>query len=319
MNETKTSDDKNMFRLERHEAPFHKTGSAGERFYPLDGKIRMTTSNIPYFYRKMSLGRNDRSTNYIRNRNFQKSDDGDLFISEPTEAIGDNAFLQGHADISQQGCGYILPRKKNSRALQAEETKQRIFSAAHHLFREKGFDNVTVDEIAKACGFSVGAFYHHFRGKREIMALWHERLDECYKRHYEKMKNAPDFSQKETVEVIREMMLYINETCIKEGLDFTRVLYCYIISNEDFGNEMMSLDRAYFRILRELTERGLGRKEIRKDLSPEQLVRDLTILSRGCLVNYCIEGGGKAMRDYFAPLLDCYLRGIAKTEETPPR
>ena len=162
-----------------------------------------------------------------------------------------------------------MPRKKNSRALQAEETKQRIFSAAHHLFREKGFDNVTVDEIAKACGFSVGAFYHHFRGKREIMALWHERLDECYKRHYEKMKNAPDFSQKETVEVIREMMLYINETCIKEGLDFTRVLYCYIISNEDFGNEMMSLDRTYFRILRELTERGLGRKEIRKDLASQ--------------------------------------------------
>lgn len=73
MNETKTSDDKNTFRLERREAPFRKTGSAGERFYPPDGKIRMTTSNIPYFYRKMSLGRNDRSTNYIRVEIFKKA------------------------------------------------------------------------------------------------------------------------------------------------------------------------------------------------------------------------------------------------------
>lgn len=210
-------------------------------------------------------------------------------------------------------------RKKNSRTRQAEETKQRIFSAAHRLFREKGFDNVTVEEIAKACGLSVGAFYHHFKGKREIMALWHQRLDECYMKYYEKMKGVPDFSRKNTVDALKEMMLYINETCVREGLDFTRVLYCYIISNEDFGNEMMSPERAYFRILRELTERGLAKGEIREELSSKQLLRDITILSRGCLVNYCIEGGDGTMRDYFATVLDCYLRGIAKTGGGPPK
>lgn len=64
--------------------------------------------------------------------------------------------------------------RSNKRKLQAIETKNRIFDIAHAMFRERGFYNVTVEEIADAANISVGALYHHFKNKYELLTAWHD-------------------------------------------------------------------------------------------------------------------------------------------------
>jgi TetR/AcrR family transcriptional repressor of nem operon len=44
----------------------------------------------------------------------------------------------------------------------------RILKEASRLFREKGFENVTVGEVMKASGLTHGAFYAHFGSKQEL-------------------------------------------------------------------------------------------------------------------------------------------------------
>lgn len=44
----------------------------------------------------------------------------------------------------------------------------RIVNEASRLFREHGFENVTVAEVMKAAGLTHGAFYAHFRSKEEL-------------------------------------------------------------------------------------------------------------------------------------------------------
>jgi TetR/AcrR family transcriptional repressor of nem operon len=44
----------------------------------------------------------------------------------------------------------------------------RIVKEASRLFRERGFENVTVAEVMKAAGLTHGAFYAHFRSKEEL-------------------------------------------------------------------------------------------------------------------------------------------------------
>jgi len=44
----------------------------------------------------------------------------------------------------------------------------RIVKQASRLFRERGFENVTVDEVMKAAGLTHGAFYAHFGSKQEL-------------------------------------------------------------------------------------------------------------------------------------------------------
>jgi TetR/AcrR family transcriptional regulator, transcriptional repressor for nem operon len=53
----------------------------------------------------------------------------------------------------------------------AEETAakhERIVKEASRLFRERGFENVTVAEVMKAAGLTHGAFYAHFGSKQEL-------------------------------------------------------------------------------------------------------------------------------------------------------
>ena len=53
----------------------------------------------------------------------------------------------------------------------AEQTAakhERIVKEASRLFRERGFENVTVAEVMKAAGLTHGAFYAHFGSKEEL-------------------------------------------------------------------------------------------------------------------------------------------------------
>lgn len=200
----------------------------------------------------------------------------------------------------------------NKRRLQAQETKKRIFDLAQQMFREKGFNNVTVEEIADAAGISVGTLYHHFKNKFEMLIEWHKRLDEWYSDYYDKLKNMPEYADKGNIEIIREMMLYMNETCIYYGKEYIAVVYSYMLTNAAFGEIMTSRNRSYYKIMTELMEKGQENNEIRTDKTIDQLVRDITILSRGCLTDWVIEGSPDDMRTHTASALDSFLRGIAR-------
>ena len=47
---------------------------------------------------------------------------------------------------------------------------ERIVQQASRLFRERGFENVTVGEVMNAAGLTHGAFYAHFGSKEELQA-----------------------------------------------------------------------------------------------------------------------------------------------------
>ena len=50
------------------------------------------------------------------------------------------------------------------------KTAARILETAKQLTVQNGWRNTTVRDICNACGISVGAFYHHFSSKQELIA-----------------------------------------------------------------------------------------------------------------------------------------------------
>ncbi len=52
--------------------------------------------------------------------------------------------------------------------LKSEQTKQIIIDQAFKLFYEQGFKTTSIDKIMKATTFTKGAFYHHYKNKREL-------------------------------------------------------------------------------------------------------------------------------------------------------
>src|SRR6185369_6421224 len=58
-------------------------------------------------------------------------------------------------------------------------TRERILNAALQLFREKGFDETTMRDVAAAAEMSTGAAYYYFRSKEElVMALYVRSAEE---------------------------------------------------------------------------------------------------------------------------------------------
>lgn len=53
---------------------------------------------------------------------------------------------------------------------QKAQNRSRILTEAGRLFREKGFDAVSVAEVMKAAGMTHGGFYGHFQSKDDLVA-----------------------------------------------------------------------------------------------------------------------------------------------------
>ena len=51
----------------------------------------------------------------------------------------------------------------------AQETRRKIYDTACSLIEEKGFANVSVEDITRACGVAKGTFYVYFKRKEEII------------------------------------------------------------------------------------------------------------------------------------------------------
>lgn len=61
---------------------------------------------------------------------------------------------------------------------QAQKNRQRVVAKASRLFREGGFDGISVNDLMKAAGFTHGGFYNHFESKD---ALAGEALDHAFR------------------------------------------------------------------------------------------------------------------------------------------
>lgn len=58
--------------------------------------------------------------------------------------------------------------------MKSEETRRRILESALDLFREKGFAETTMREIAAAAGMATGAAYYYFASKEAIVLAFYE-------------------------------------------------------------------------------------------------------------------------------------------------
>jgi AcrR family transcriptional regulator len=57
----------------------------------------------------------------------------------------------------------------------SDETRARMLEAALGLFRERGFENTTMRDIAKEAGAALGAVYYYFDSKDALVMAFYER------------------------------------------------------------------------------------------------------------------------------------------------
>lgn len=203
-----------------------------------------------------------------------------------------------------------MREKANKRRFQSQSTKQMIYNHATKLFKEKGYYNVSVEEITESLGVSVGAFYHHFRSKDDLVLLWADDLDQNYSDFYNQIKANP--KNQNALNKIRDMIFFILETYSFWGREFTAISYSYMMKNPKVCARMVDPKRSFFKIMYELVELGKLDNSLRQDISDKEIVQDIIMVTRGAILDWCISGENQSIVERSTSFVNSFMDGIAR-------
>lgn len=205
-----------------------------------------------------------------------------------------------------------MHKQLTKRQLQALSTKQKIYESACKLFKERGFDNVTMEEITSSIGFTPGTFYRYFKTKQEILAIHYAQLDVSYEDFYHTVLTSEQYKDHSALERLQIFTAYNLETCVKDGLEYTNVIFPYMIQSTSFTEVMINPERVYNKIVAGLFTEGQEKGEVREDISVKTLVGDLIMITRGCIVDWELHRCPGCISDWSKSAVAGYLNGIKK-------
>ncbi|WP_046176408.1 TetR/AcrR family transcriptional regulator [Domibacillus indicus] len=90
-----------------------------------------------------------------------------------------------------------------------KELKERIFLQALQLFQEKGFEQVTVQEITARCGIAKGTFFNYFAKKEDILLYLGESQIDLLQQSIEKHRDV-DHPKEQIMCVLDDLLIHFS-------------------------------------------------------------------------------------------------------------
>lgn len=175
----------------------------------------------------------------------------------------------------------LTPRKR-----QALETRRHIQASALNLFDRLGFENVSMQDIARDAGCSIGNIYHYFKSKDELAIRATSQVDDdCLawaEAHQDDLRRPLD----KLIAFVADALVI----CSQQDILYTA--YIHSMKYPEQGILAFREDRTWFRILRELIDDCREDGSIPPDCSTLDLTRQLVALHRGLLLQWRVENEG---------------------------
>lgn len=194
-----------------------------------------------------------------------------------------------------------MPRKSG------RNTKGRIVSAAWKLFYEQGYDNTTVEDIIFESETSKGSFYHYFEGKDALLGSLSMIFDEKYEELRQEM--APDMHAADKLLYMNhELFTMIDNTVSVELL--ARLFSTQLTTKGE--KHLLNRDRMYFKLLHQVVRQGMERRELRTDMTANEIINDYAMFERALMYDWCLTDGGYALArnaDRLMPMFLANYRG----------
>ncbi len=195
-----------------------------------------------------------------------------------------------------------------TRAEKARIAKKRIIEAANELFAKRDFDDVSMQDIAKAAGCTAGNIYHYFNGKEELILHTMDSLDEKYQIFYDKLQTSPEY---EELPASKKLQLFLEEVMqiMSEGKHQTTV-YIYIMKCPESGVKLLNHERFVYRAYQEMIGKMMETGEISPARDQQEILEQIITLTRGIMLEWLAHGKEEDIRNTSRNLFDIYFKGL---------
>ena len=192
--------------------------------------------------------------------------------------------------------GFVLTRKE-----QAEQTKNKLLQIATDLIREKGYDQVKLTDICKEAGVSIGAFYHHFKNKADIVQELYAQCDDVFEKEV-----YPLFEKRTDIDAVMDYLACQMDYGEAFGIDMvTQVYKAQMTDGTEF---FLSMDRGLPKGLVSILMHLQDFNVVKKNTCPEEIAKELLIISRGVLYNWCQCRGNYNLKDMNRKIISNYMK-----------
>ncbi len=205
--------------------------------------------------------------------------------------------------------------KSTRRKEQGEATKKKISETALQLFVEHGVDNVTIDDIVTEVGIARGTFYVHFESKDALIsALLSGRaatIDADYAAFLETLPE--DMSSCDV------LIALVGKICdvIGHGIGYETIKTIYKVQlTAPYAQNASGYDRAVYRLLADVLEKGVRRGEFQSSLPAEELSKHLVLALRGLTYEWCIRYPDFDLKAQALEHFKIMLEGIKEKRQT---
>ena len=165
-------------------------------------------------------------------------------------------------------------------------TKQQLYRCAMELFRKKGYDGVSVDEIVRKAGTAKGTFYIYFNSKADIITEMLRQYDDYYDEVAAKLDAS--WSVEHRLRYMIQAACRFTQEVI--GLDLIRALYTQEISGGGQRADDLNEERTLFHVLLQLLEEGQQTGECCSTMAAQKLAMLILRGIRATFFEWCCQG-----------------------------
>lgn len=215
-------------------------------------------------------------------------------------------LLNNLKNKQEAGLDESISKKKQK----AHLTKNKIYKIAIQLIREKGYANVTIDEICKKSGVTKGAFYHHFKSKESILQSSYLDSDSRV------LSELPNIMRnKNSLEQTKELSLIFAEMIQHKGVEIVKQNIRNNLDSvkdiNDFYNDFYGpQERPVIEIQLAILKAGQKSGEVRDDIPVEDILRYIISTFNGFVLDWCFHNGDynfkEKMKEVYPQLLSYY-------------
>ena len=160
------------------------------------------------------------------------------------------------------------------------KTKQDIMKESFELLKEKGYDNVSIEEICKVCQINKTIFYSLIESKENILSFHYDQV-------YQQLKQSI-----ETREKNMDLLWTLLTFPIQENMKLGPELYSQYIIRHFHGQTLTTLLKEPLQVIGiEIIEKAQKEGQIKNQSNPAHLYNACRNLSGSYAIRWCINKG----------------------------